>query len=92
MPLSLRRPKASGGLFAEGQDGRGKTSYELLTSGETEILTGIAEDKKNKEIADILGISVRPGQAHRTNLMDKLGEHDRMELLKYAISKGIVDF
>ncbi len=71
--------------------GEEKTSYEGLTSREREILMHIAEDKKNKEIADLLGISVRTVQAHRTNLMDKLGAHDRTELVKYAISKGIID-
>ena len=72
--------------------GEEKTSYEGLTSREREILALIAEDKKNKEIADLLGISVRTVQAHRTNLMDKLGAHDRTELVKYAIRKGIIDF
>jgi two-component system response regulator NreC len=71
--------------------GEEKTSYEGLTRREREILMYIAEDKKNKEIADLLGISVRTVQAHRTNLMDKLGAHDRTELVKYAISKGIID-
>ena len=71
--------------------GEEKTSYEGLTSREREILRYIAEDKKNKEIADVLGISIRTVQAHRTNLMDKLGAHDRTELVKYAISKGIID-
>jgi len=68
-----------------------KTSYEGLTSREREILKYIAEDMKNKEIADLLGISVRTVQAHRTNLMDKLGARDRTELVKYAIRKGIID-
>jgi two-component system response regulator NreC len=71
--------------------GEEKTSYEGLTSREREILMYIAEDRKNKEIADLLGISVRTVQAHRTNLMDKLGAHDRTELVKYAISKGMID-
>ena len=68
-----------------------KTSYEGLTNREKEVLALIAEDKKNKEIADLLGISVHTVQAHRTNLMDKLGAHDRTELVKYAISKGIIN-
>ncbi len=72
--------------------GEEKTSYEGLTGREREILMYIAEDKKNKEIADLLGISVRTVQTHRTNLMDKLGAHDRTELVKYAISKGLIDF
>ena len=71
--------------------GEEKTSYEGLTSREREILLHIAEDRKNKEIADLLGISIRTVQAHRTNLMDKIGAHDRPELVKYAIRKGIIE-
>ncbi len=71
--------------------GEERISYEGLTNREREILMYIAEDKKNKKIADLLGISVRTVQAHRTNLMDKLGAYDRTELVKYAISKGIID-
>jgi two-component system response regulator NreC len=70
--------------------GEEKVSYEGLTNREKEILRCIAEDKKNKEIADLLDISIRTVQAHRANLMDKLGAHDRTELVKYAIRKGII--
>ncbi len=70
--------------------GEEKDSYEGLTSREREILVYVADDKKNKEIADLLGISVRTVQAHRTNLMDKLGAHDRTELVKYAVKHGII--
>ncbi|MFC2010859.1 response regulator [Chloroflexota bacterium] len=66
-------------------------TYEGLTSREIAVLRYIAEDKKNKEIADILGISIRTVQAHRTNLMDKLGAHDRTELVKYAIRKRLIE-
>ncbi len=71
--------------------GEEKESYDGLTPREREILMYIAEDKKNKEIAKLLSISVRTVQAHRGNLMDKLGAHDRTELVKYAIRKGIIN-
>ena len=71
--------------------GEEKNSFEGLTRREREILMHIADDKKNKEIADLLGISIRTVQVHRTNLMDKLGARDRTELVKYAIRKGIID-
>jgi len=73
------------------QLGEEKESYNGLTPREKEILMYIAGDKQNKEIAELLGISVRTVQSHRTNLMDKLGAHDRTELVKYAIRKGIID-
>ncbi len=63
---------------------------DALTSREIEILRYIADDLKNKQIADLMQISVRTVQAHRTNLMDKLGLHDRTELVKYAIRKGLI--
>ncbi len=72
------------------EDQEKETNREMLTHREKEVLRYIAEDKKNKEIADILGISVRTVQTHRTNLMDKIGAHDRTELVKYAISKGLI--
>jgi len=65
-------------------------SQSRLTSREKEILKLIAEGKKNKEIANLLGIRLRTVQAHRANVMDKLRLHDRTELVKYAIRKGMV--
>jgi two-component system response regulator NreC len=65
--------------------------YEGLTERERQVLGCIAEDMKNREIASFLGISVRTVQSHRTNLMDKLGAHDRTELVKYAIRRGMIE-
>ncbi len=65
-------------------------SHDSLTSREKEILRLVAEGTKNKEIAGLLGISLRTVQAHRTNLMRKLGVHDRTELVKYAVRNGVV--
>lgn len=72
------------------KSGEEKTSYNGLTPREREILRYIAEDRQNREIANMLGISVRTVQTHRTNLMEKLGAHDRTQLVKYAIQKGII--
>jgi len=71
--------------------GEEKVSYNGLTPREREILRYIAEGMQNREIGDLLSISVRTVQAHRTNLMDKLGAHDRTELVKYAIRRGIIN-
>ena len=62
-----------------------------LTQREKEILTYIVNDKHNKEIAALLDISTRTVQTHRTNIMGKLGAHDRVQLIKYAIRKGIIN-
>lgn len=74
------------------EDQEKETIPEILTRREKEVLIYIAEDKKNKEIASLLGISIRTVQTHRTNLMDKIGAHDRTELVKYAINKGLITF
>jgi len=65
-------------------------SYDTLSDREREILKLIAEGRTNKEIAQMLFLAVKTVQAHRANLMRKLGMHDRTELVKYAIRKGIV--
>ena len=71
--------------------GEEKESYNGLTPREREILKYIADGMQNKEISNLLTISVRTVQAHRTNLMEKLGAHDRTELVKYAIRKGMIN-
>lgn len=62
-----------------------------LSEREREILQLIAEGNTNKQIADILCISIKTVQAHRTSLMNKLDLHDRGELIKYAIQKKIIE-
>ncbi|MFH2102300.1 MAG: response regulator transcription factor [Chloroflexota bacterium] len=62
-----------------------------LSPREREVLQLIAEGHTNKQIAEILSISVKTVQAHRTNLMQKLDLHDRGELIKYAIQKKIIE-
>lgn len=61
-----------------------------LTSRERELLALVAEGKTNRQIADLLCISVSTVQAHRLNLMKKLGLHDRTQLVRYAIRSGLI--
>lgn len=77
-------------FLRRGKSGEERASYNGLTPREREILRYIAEDKQNREIAQLLYISVSTVQAHRANLMEKLGAHDRTQLVKYAIRKGII--
>ncbi|RME51713.1 MAG: DNA-binding response regulator [Caldilineae bacterium] len=63
---------------------------EQLTPREREVLTHIAEGHTNRQIADALGISVRTVDRHRENLMGKLNLHNRVELTKYAIERGLI--
>jgi len=64
---------------------------EILTTREREILQLIAEGNSSKKIAELLFISPKTVETHRTHIMDKLNIHNRTGLVKYAIRKGIVD-
>ena len=67
------------------------TASNELTSREREVLQLIAEGHTSKEIAEMLYLSVKTVQAHRTSLMQKLDLHDRGDLIKYAIQKKIIE-
>jgi two-component system response regulator NreC len=68
-----------------------KDDPNALSSREREVLQLIAEGKTSREIAEILNLSVKTVQSHRTNLMQKLDLHDRGDLIKYAIQKKIIE-
>jgi DNA-binding NarL/FixJ family response regulator len=61
-----------------------------LTPRESEILQLIAEGNTNKEVADLLGISIKTIEAHRTAMMKKLGMHGVAGLIRYAIRWGLI--
>jgi two-component system response regulator NreC len=71
-------------------EGTEQHSYDGLTEREQEVLTHIAEDETNREIAQQLHISVKTVERHRENMMSKLNLHTRTELVKYAIRKGLI--
>ncbi len=62
-----------------------------LTEREREVLTLIAEGLTNQEIASKLYISIKTVQTHRAHIMEKLNLHDRTELVRYAIRKGLIE-
>jgi len=68
----------------------GNNYFEELTDREREVLKLVAEGHTNQEIADLLVISAKTAMNHRTNIMEKLNIHNRTELIKYAIRKGII--
>lgn len=63
---------------------------EILTPRQREILQLIAEGKNTKEIAGTLGISIKTAEAHRSQLMDRLGIHDVAGLVRFAVRIGLV--
>jgi DNA-binding NarL/FixJ family response regulator len=62
-----------------------------LTAREREVLQLLVEGQSNKEVASSLGIGVKTAEAHRANLMKKLGVHSMSELVRYAIRNKIVE-
>ena len=71
-------------------DGFPKDVYDSLSDREREVLQLVSEGNSNKKISDLLFISVRTVEAHRTNLMRKLDLHSVSELTRYAIQRGII--
>ncbi len=61
-----------------------------LTEREREVLTLIAEGLTNQAIASRLFISIKTVQTHRAHILEKLNLHDRTELVRYAIRKGLI--
>jgi len=74
----------------ERADERGD-DFDLLTPRELEVLKLIAEGHTSKEIAGMLVISIKTVDRHRTNMLDKLGMRDRVELTRYAIRRGLIE-
>jgi two-component system response regulator NreC len=70
--------------------GEGVDAHDVLTDREREVLQLVAEGYTNREIADLLHLSVKTVQNHRSRIMSKLDLHDRGELIKYAIQQGII--
>jgi two-component system, NarL family, response regulator NreC len=64
--------------------------YEKLTNREREVLYLSAQGHYATEIAEQLSISPRTAEVHRANLMRKLGLHSKTDLIRYALSRGII--
>jgi len=62
-----------------------------LTPREEEIVKLVAEAHTTKEIAEILHLSEKTVENHRANAMRKLGMRDRVELVRYAIRRGLIE-
>jgi len=64
--------------------------YDLLSEREQQVFRLVVEGKSTREIADILCVSPKTIEKHRSKVSAKLGVHGRLEMLKYAIKIGIV--
>jgi DNA-binding NarL/FixJ family response regulator len=61
-----------------------------LSAREHEVLQLVAEGKSTKDVASLLGISVKTAESHRSRLMQKLDIHETASLVRYAVRKGLV--
>jgi DNA-binding NarL/FixJ family response regulator len=61
-----------------------------ISDRERQVLQLVAEGKTTKEIATLLGISVKTAESHRSNMMEKLDIHDTAGLVRYAMRNGII--
>ncbi len=67
-----------------------ETHPNSLTLRERQVLQLVSEGKTTKEVAQVLGISPKTADSHRTRIMTKLGIHDTAGLVRYAIREGLI--
>jgi two-component system response regulator NreC len=64
--------------------------YDSLSEREREIFQLVAEGRSNKEIADLLCVSSNTVETHRAHIMEKLDVHSAVELVLYAVRRGLI--
>lgn len=64
--------------------------YDALTDRERQVLKLVAEGRSNKEVAAFLDISVKTAMTHREHVMKKLGLHNRTDLTRFALRRGVI--
>lgn len=79
------------GFLDRDRAGRGADEASRLSPREREIAQLLAEAKTNKEVAAMLGVSVKTVDAHRANIMRKLNLHSVAELVRYAIREKLIE-
>ena len=66
-------------------------SYELLTTREREVLQLVAEGKSNKDVANLLNLSLYTVETHRTHILQKLNLRDRVQAVVLAYQTGLFE-
>lgn len=77
--------------LGEGEPDEEERGLDRLSDREKEVLKLLAEGRSNREIAELLSLSVKTVMGHRANIMEKLDIHTRTELVRFAIRTGFVD-
>jgi DNA-binding NarL/FixJ family response regulator len=83
--IALDALQDSGTGAADGPD-----AYDTLTDREKQVLKLVAEGHSNKDVAEMLNISVKTAMSHREHVMTKLGVHNRTELIRFALRAGVI--
>jgi DNA-binding NarL/FixJ family response regulator len=78
-------------LMADWLEGGSAEPEDRLTPRELEVVKLIAEAFTNRQIAETLKVSEKTVESHRANVLSKLGMRDRVELVRYAIRRGLVE-
>ncbi|MFC1905410.1 response regulator [Chloroflexota bacterium] len=88
---SFLYPSVAGILMEDYRQKVDVEPYDMLTAREREVLKLIAEGYTSKEIGGLLFISLKTVMGHRAKIMEKLELHNRTDLIKYAVRKGLVN-
>jgi two-component system, NarL family, response regulator NreC len=78
-------------LLVDAYRTKSSLAAEPLTPRERQVLQLITEGKTTKEIASVLGVSVKTAECHRTNIKEKLDLHETASLVRYAIRRGLIE-
>jgi two-component system response regulator NreC len=73
------------------EPGEDRARYDGLSDRKRQVLKLVAEGKTSQQIAEELFLSVNTVQTHRSHIMEKLGLHNRTDLIRYALRKGLVE-
>ncbi len=84
-------PSAGETVIDAWREGRAPVAAEPLSPRELEVVKLIAEAHTNRQIAEVLSLSEKTVESHRANVLSKLGMRDRVELVRYAIRRGLVE-
>nr|MDQ3957658.1 response regulator transcription factor [Actinomycetota bacterium] len=87
---ALGSPPAQGGRETASSGGEGMTALTDLTRRQRVVLRLLVDGRGMREIADELGVSEHTVRTHMQNLYSKLGCHSRLELVHFAVRRGLV--
>ena len=86
---SFLHPSVAAAVIEEYRSQAGNELFDTLTTREREILKLLADGDTCREISNKLCITIKTVLGHRTKIMEKLNIHNRTELIKYAVRKGL---